>query len=320
MISFTATNLSEVVAMARAHNVRVVQGVLFSEHGEPSARFNTSRLEDPSYTTGWIRAAVGQVVANNVDGFNLDVEHFHSPTARTKACFTAFVCALQAGLQGANRSLFSVDTQVWGETDVFDLRALSACSDYLLPCAYDLVGKDGNASSNSPLTTVRKDLGEFYLRAGVPPQKVILGLPAYGYAFPCTSEAAGSAAVWPRGDSAAPPCHVMPVTPLSTWQVGLGTVVEKLQTPGVVTVRGRDDVTRSGSPWMEYNEEKHHPKGRRQVWYEDAESLKLKSGLAWSAGLGGVALWTAEALWNIPSLVDAEAVYVALEPQEHSLY
>ena len=63
MISFTGTNLSQVVATARAHGVRVIQGVMYTEHGQPSARFNTSRLEDSAYTAQWVGAAVDQVVA-----------------------------------------------------------------------------------------------------------------------------------------------------------------------------------------------------------------------------------------------------------------
>ena len=121
VISFTATNLSQVVATARAHDVRVIQGVMYTEHGQPSARFNTSCLEDPAYTAQWVGAAVDQVVANGVDGFQLDVEHFHSPTPRMKALFTAFVCSLQSRLQAANKTLFAVDTQVWGNTAIFDL-------------------------------------------------------------------------------------------------------------------------------------------------------------------------------------------------------
>ena len=135
VISFTATNLSGVVATARAHDVRVIQGVMYTEHGQPSARFNTSRLEDPAYTTQWVGVAVDQVVANGVDGFQLDVEHFHSPTPRMKALFTAFVCSLQSRLQAANKTLFAVDTQVWGNTAIFDLPALSECAEFLIVMA-----------------------------------------------------------------------------------------------------------------------------------------------------------------------------------------
>jgi spore germination protein YaaH len=305
VISFTATNLSDVVAMARAHNVRVIQGVMFSDHGQPSARFNTSRLEDVAYTAEWIGAAVAQVLSNDVHGFQLDVEHFHAPTPRMKTMFTAFVCSLQARLQLANRTLFSVDTQVWGNTEIFDLPALSACVEFLVAMAYDLVRKDGNASSNCPLPVVQTELAKFYLQAGVPPHKVILGLPAYGYAFPC----AGTTVVAKHGD--APACHFKRGDPSSTWQIGLGSVAEKLQA-GVATATGRDDV--SGSPWFEFTETKHQPKGRRQVWYEDAQSLRVKSGLAWSQGLGGVALWSIDALWNMPTSAERQEVYAAVEP------
>ena len=38
----------------------------------------------------------------------------------------------------------------------------------------------------------------------------------------------------------------------------------------------------------------------RQVWWEDAVSLRVKAALSEQFGLGGVAVWTADALWNAP--------------------
>jgi hypothetical protein len=97
---------------------------------------------------------------------------------------------------------------------------------------------------------------------------------------------------------------------MSTWQVGLGTVDEKLHAPGVITAQGRDNT--SASPWVEWQEARHKPLGRRQCWYEDAQSLGLKA--AWArqhAGLGGVALWSAEGLWNA-DVATRQAVWSAV--------
>eukprot|EP01049_Picozoa_sp_SAG25_P010832 SAG25_NODE_1233_length_3541_cov_9.658629_2_plen_466_part_00 len=309
VITFTQTNLSDVVALARAHNVRVIQGVMFSET-HSSSRFNTSELGNRSYIQHWIGTAVDQVKANHCDGFSLDVEHFRTPLpANSKALFTSFVCLLQKQLQAERLTLFAVDTQIWGKTQYFDLPALAKCSEYLLPMAYDMVGKDGVASANSPLPTVRADLAKFYTQNGVPPHKVILGLPTYGYAFPCSTT---HAMVTANSSNAVVPCRFggNPI-PSATWQIGLGTVIEKLN-QGMAIATGRDTATTSA--WMEFEEKKHKPLGRRQVWYDDAQSLEAKADtLAWSQGLGGVALWSIDALRNMPKS-NRDSVYAAVSP------
>ena len=62
--------------------------------------------------------------------------------------------------------------------------------------AYDMVTKDGRASSNSPLPDIVHGLKTWYLDAGVPSRQVVLALPLYGYSFPCVGpgHTAGEAA------------------------------------------------------------------------------------------------------------------------------
>lgn len=80
--------------------------------------------------------------------------------------------------------------------------------------------------------------------------------------------------------------------------MGLGTIFEK-QAAGLTSHTGRDAV--SQSPFLEFMETRHKPLGRRQVWFEDATSLALKGrALRSQLGLAGVAVWSADALWNAP--------------------
>ena len=60
-----------------------------------------------------------------------------------------------------------------------------------------------------------------------------------------------------------PPCTVSSGgTDPSTWQVGLGTILTRIARNDT-TARGTDPA--SASPYLEYNETKHKPLGRRQA-------------------------------------------------------
>jgi di-N-acetylchitobiase len=170
---------------------------------------------------------------------------------------------------------------------------------------YDLIAKAG-ASSNAPLPTLTSGLEEWYLKAGVLPSKIVLGLPWYGYAFPCTeggddttntSNKTSYSSDMHTATSTPPPCNVPTTADRSTWQIGLGEILAKIAANQTVN-HGFDCV--SGSPYLEYMETSSHnpPLGRRQVWYEDAASFAAKVGvLVHGYGLKGVAMWSVDALW-----------------------
>lgn len=179
----------------------------------------------------------------------------------------------------------------------------------LLP---DMILKGRQASSNAPLPAIKDDLHKYYLSRGVPPEKLLLGLPLYGYSFPCeenSSMQSIQAGAWAAtANGKAPPCRV-PTTAVAGWQIGLGTIFEK-RAAGITTSAGRDAA--SGSAFLEYMETHHQPLGRHQVWFEDAQSLALKGrGLRSELGLAGVATWSADALWNAPP-ADSQSIWEAL--------
>ena len=59
-------------------------------------------------------------------------------------------------------------------------------------------------------------------------RKILLGLPLYGYGFPCTGNATGAANVATgaatNAVAAAPACRVPKTADVAAWQVGLGTI------------------------------------------------------------------------------------------------
>ena len=132
---------------------------------------------------------------------------------------------------------------------------------------------------------LQSDLQQFYLgpSSGISHGKLIIGLPLYGYCWHCTHR--DDWTVRPM-DTPTRPTTPPPVCTLETTgsitssssssvpvQVGLGTLTAKLP---IVTAKGRD--SRSDSPWLEYVEEKHTPKGLKQCWCNTYDSL-AQSGL-----------------------------------------
>ena len=283
VISFTETNLTELCAVASANAAKVVVA--------KGKTLNTSRLAQPGYSQAWttnMTQELLQLREVGVSGLSLDVEHFRgSNPVQTKRLFTKLVCDLHSALAQQGQSLHSICTKIWGDTTHFDLPALSQCTEYILPMAYDMISKSPVASSNAPLPAITQGLHDYYLSAGVPPTKILLGLPLYGYAFPCESndyddtssddDGLTPTAATPLlkllnnetssndnggGSQHAPPCRVAATTAVSDWQIGLGTIFEK-EAAGLTTNAGRDAA--SGSAFLEFAEAKHKPLGRRQV-------------------------------------------------------
>ena len=49
------------------------------------------------------------------------------------------------------------------------------------------------------------------------------------------------------------------------------------------------------------------------MWYDDAKSLAVKADLVRNYSLAGVALWSVDALWNVPTPGDGAAVWTAVD-------
>ena len=102
------------------------------------ARFNTSMLDNRTYTRQWIASGVNATATRFpwADGLNLDLEHFPDVKGSKQRAWQAdlarMLCELQAALQAAGLRLHSMDLgphqPPWG---VFNISALAQCVDYL---------------------------------------------------------------------------------------------------------------------------------------------------------------------------------------------
>ncbi|HEY3055959.1 MAG TPA: glycosyl hydrolase family 18 protein, partial [Thermoanaerobaculia bacterium] len=133
--------------------------------------------------------AVTQLVVQNAfAGIDIDYE---SMTADARGNFSAFVQLLATKLHGAGKKLSvtvhakSSDADNWRGPAAQDWRAIGAAADTVKIMAYDNHWNGSAAGAIAPLTWL--DNIATYAEAMMPAQKVIMGLPWYGYDWQGTS-------------------------------------------------------------------------------------------------------------------------------------
>ncbi len=206
-------------------------------------------------------AALGELVdAYGADGVNVDFEGL--PSSR-RADLVTFVTELRARVGEVVLATPAVD---W--SDAWDYAALADASDGLFIMGYGYHWTGGGPGPNAPLAagdlwsrwTLAWSVDD-YLAAGADPAKVILGLPTYGQEWPVTDGSAVPADATDDG-----------------WSVTYAEAVADAATYG----RGYDAV--SDTPWYART-------STRQAWYDDADSLAIKTQWAVDQGLGGFGFW-----------------------------
>jgi di-N-acetylchitobiase len=71
----------------------------------------------------------------------------------------------------------------------YDVKGLAEASDRLFLMAYDMQSQIFGrcvAQANSPYQLIKQGL-QAHLNLGIDPKKLVLGLPWYGYSYPCTN-------------------------------------------------------------------------------------------------------------------------------------
>lgn len=264
--------LADLVTRAHAAGDRVVLTVdCFDQHALDEL---TSSPTAPATLSA---ALVDAVRAKNLDGVNLDLE---GQGAADRAGLTGLVAAVSRTLHGADPHWqLTIDTYASSAGDpggFYDVASLAPWVDGFFVMAYQL-NLQASASSLSPLTSPMFSLLATVQQyaATVPPSKVLLGLPFYGYEWPTTDPTLSAQATGPP-------------TPVTDSQiVAMGSPVFW------------DSVT--DTAWTSY-----------QVggqWYEaffdDPYSLYLAAQLAQRYGLAGVGAWALGMEGGDPSMLAA---------------
>lgn len=233
------------------------------ELGTFDADLTDAILGDPEIRSRTAANVVDAAVRWGLSGIHIDFEGVR-PAQRND--LTAFMAELaeQARAAGLDVSIAvpaktaATDRVAW--TTAYDYGALAQHVDFLVIMAYDQHWRGGPVGPVAALPWVR-DVVEYALDGAggaVPPQKVVLGVPVYGYDWP--ADAAWADAV--------------------TFQQAMDTLQRARWSDPTVALRWHAE---HGAPYFLY--------GGRTVWFENEHSAAHKLLLAAEYNLAGVAFW-----------------------------
>ncbi len=227
---------------------------------------NTAILADTIKQWNLINTLINQLKARNGDGVNFDFESVPETMKENMVSFCRrAVRGIKAELPGAEISLATPAVNWSGRAD---LKSLAEICDYIIMMGYNYYWSGSTtAGPVAPLTgetyDVTQSIDEEYLAVGVPPGKLLLGVPWYGYDWPVESSARKAAAT------------------------GKGTSRTYNSAEQLADTYGKTFDAIVKVPWFSYFSSTEW----RQLWYDDSLSLALKYELAKNRGLAGIGIW-----------------------------
>lgn len=207
---------------------------------------------------------------------NLDIESFSEASSEATTRFSRYVHTVvrEAKNTGIKTITVEIPPIAFFKPNIADPVAIGEAADRVVIMTYDYhylgsfvsgpVAPIGGAGTEREFD-VTMALEEAVRQ--IPREKIILGIPLYGYEWETVNGAPGAATI-PGGASTASSRRI-----------------SELLASCATCSAERNDV--SGQPYIVYKDEDHF----QQIFYEDEISLQKKVGLAKTFGLGGVAVW-----------------------------
>lgn len=247
-------------------------------HLSNEASISALLADPPTHAVTMINQAEPLMKQYHFVDLNLDIESFKTASPATREAMSTFLRSTKAELQ--KRQLGTLTTELTVSSlikdQLLDPIVVGQVSDRVVLMAYDFHYRDSYISGSVAPIGGAKIKTEYDVNQSIslatqsiPPHKLILGIPLYGYEW--------------ESLSASPEAAVIP----GTGKTATLTRVQDLQQNCASCSAGRDAL--SDTPYIiaPPNSESAY----QQIFYEDQQSLKSKLELAKQYNLGGIAFW-----------------------------
>lgn len=287
--TFISKNATELFEKAHKNGTRVVVTFTQMNNGDINAL-----MENEDAQNDFINNSTNLVKNRGLDGINVDFEYTGDSGPYYRNQFSRFVTKLAEKMHQkvpGSKVTVSVYASAVKDPKIYDIKTLSDKSDGIFMMAYDFATLSSDtAMPTSPLDGHKEGKYWYDISTAVndflkvmPPEKLILGLPWYGYEYPVNS----------------------PTVNAATYQgyyyyywVGWRRYSAYYQPPSTVQTyaNAQDSITVKSSGWDNYGKVgwKAYIDGEgiwRMVFMEDTKSLKLKYDFAKDKKLAGVGIW-----------------------------
>ncbi|KAK3088727.1 hypothetical protein FSP39_023057 [Pinctada imbricata] len=270
--------------------------------------FPTSNLTNIDARRMWVKEQLQKTQSNFLDGINIDYEDaIPKDDINVRDGYTQLVSETYETFKNANKNYQVTVDVAWSPSGIdkrfYDYIALSAVTDFLFVMSYDeqsQIHGDCVAGANSGYYKTFKGL-EDYLTLPVPRSKLVLGIPWYGYVYPCIMISEDGRTCKIRQV----PFRGVNCSDAAGKEYNFSFIKQTLLNHSTT---GRRWDTDTMSPYFDFN----YDNITYQVWYDDPESLSLKYKLAVMSKLRGVGMWNADAVDPIQDQEGTKMMWDAL--------
>ncbi|XP_037091684.1 di-N-acetylchitobiase-like [Pollicipes pollicipes] len=272
----------QIVCHAHRHKVRVLH----------NANFLKANVTNATYRAEWVARQVSFTRLHYLDGINIDFEDPVGAKEPARAAYVQLVNETRRALTRFNvQTVLTVDVP-WSPDCIdgrcYDFVGLHNFTDMLFVMGYDLrsqvVSKECLAGANAPLNRTLAGVRK-YLQMGISANKLVLGVPWYGYDYHCRN-------VTHNGT-------VCQIDRVPFRNVNCSDAAGSERPYSRLAVWNRYALQRfwsndSQSPYFNVKFEGWNQ--THQVWFDNATSLTYKYMGAASLKLRGVGIWAANFL------------------------
>jgi di-N-acetylchitobiase len=271
---------------------------------------NLTALADPVNRSAWIQRALERVVRTHRDGIVFDFEDPLPEASLEGDVYALLIAETRLIFHQANPSLQITTCVPWSPDNIdgraYPFRALAEASDALYVMDYDTRSQIFDAclaGANAPLAGMIAGMTEWF-RLGVAASKLILGVPWYGYKYPCLPGTAPDAIYCPIKSV---PFRGVDCSDAAGKEVGHADIVNTIRSTGA-TVR-RDENTHT----LFFNTVEKDPSSGEatvyQYWMEDPVLSRQKYDWARKQGLAGVGPYVFHNLDPVHQRRESEAMW-----------
>ncbi|XP_010897790.2 di-N-acetylchitobiase [Esox lucius] len=249
-----------------------------------------SEMVDPANRTAWVTEKVDLAKKQFMDGINLDIEEEVAESSPEYYALTALVRetteAFHREIPGSQVSFDVAWSPKCIDKRCYDYVGIAESCDLLFVMSYDEQSQIwgdcvamANAPFNQTLTAYRQ-----YLAMNVDPKKLVMGVPWYGYDYPCLDLSQEGVCTLAKVPFRGAPC-----SDAVGRQVPYSAMMKQVN--GSMSGRLWDNVQLA--PYYIYKDQSGQA---HQVWYDDPESIALKVAYVRDQGLRGTGMWNGNLL------------------------
>ena len=276
------TELFKVLCHAHSHQVRLV----------PHVGSDIMRVKNESAQDEYVKNIMERVEKYYFDGLNIDAEDPVADGSNEQNVLNVMVKKIYTAFKAANKNYQITFDVAWSSNCIdgrcYDYSELGKWTDFFFVMAYDERSQifEGPciASANSAYPLNNKGILS-YRALGIPSEKLVLGLPWYGYDYPCVSVSTSNVCEIRKKPFRGAFC-----SDAAGSQKGYSDIMNfllPLNTTGLLF-----DSTLV-SPYFTY---KAADGQMHQVWFDNPHSLRVKYQFAKDQKLRGIGFWNLDLL------------------------